>query len=58
MNDCSNCESYYHDIEATTGFPWWFSVKNLPSSEGDLGLILGLGCFHMPQSSWVHVPQL
>ena len=27
MNDCSNCESYYHDIEATTGFPWWFSGK-------------------------------
>ena len=27
MNDCSNCESYYYDTEASTGFPWWFSGK-------------------------------
>ena len=28
--------------------PWWLSGKELPASAGDIGLIPGLGRFHMP----------
>ena len=33
-------------------------VKNSPASAGDTGSTPSLGRFHMPQSSWAHVPQL
>ena len=39
-------------------FPGGSVVKHLLSREGDMGSILGLGWFYLPQSSWVHVPQL
>ena len=45
-------------LKPPQGFPGGSVVKNLPSSEGDMGSILGLGWFHVSQSSWVHVPQL
>ena len=32
------------------GLPWWLSGKNLPANAGDMGLILDLRGFHMPQS--------
>ena len=33
------------------GLSWWLSSKDPPNSEGDMGLIPGLGRFHMPQSN-------
>ena len=33
------------------GLPWWLSSKDPPNSEGDMGLIPGLGRCHMPQSN-------
>ena len=33
------------------GFPGGPVVKNLPANAGDVGLIHGLGRFHMPQSN-------
>ena len=32
-------------------FPGGRAGKNLPASVGDMGFILGLGRFHMPQSN-------
>ena len=34
-----------------SGLPWWLSSKDPPNSKGDMGLIPGLGRFHMPQSN-------
>ena len=31
--------------------PWWSSVKNPPANVGNMGLITGLGRFHMPWSN-------
>ena len=45
-------------LKSPLDFPGGSVVKNPPSREGDMGSILGLGWFHLPQSSWVHVPQL
>ena len=39
-------------------FPGGTVVKNLSAREGDMGLIPGPGCSHMPQSNWACVPQL
>ena len=33
-------------------------VKNPPTNAGDIGLIPGLGRFHMPWSNQAYVPQL
>ena len=40
------------------GFHGGSTVKNLPDSGGDTGLIPDSGRFHMLQSSYAHVPQL
>ena len=40
------------------GLPGDSVVKNLPANAGDADSILGLGRFHMPQSSQAHKPQL
>ena len=34
----------------------WY--QNLPANAGDLGLIPGLGRFHMPQATKAHAPQI
>ena len=39
-------------------FPGCPMVKNQPAGAGDTGSIPGPGRSHMPQGSWVHVPQL
>ena len=39
-------------------FPGGPVVKNLPASAGDMGLIPGMGRFHMLQSSSAYKPQL
>ena len=39
-------------------FPDGPAVKNLPADAGYMGLIPGLGRFHMPQSNQVCEPQL
>ena len=39
-------------------FPGGTENKNPPARAGDMGLIPGLGSFHMLQSSQAHVPQL
>ena len=40
------------------GLPWWFSGKESPSNEGDMGSIPVLGISHMSQSNEALVPQL
>ena len=40
------------------GLPLWSGVKNLPSNTGDMGLITGLGRFHMPRGNKAGAPQL
>ena len=40
------------------GLPGDSVVKNLPANAGGTDSILGLGRFHMPQSSQAHEPQL
>ena len=37
---------------------WWSSGRGAPANAGDLGLIPGLGRFHMPWGSYAHAPQL
>ena len=50
----------YHKIQVLLMLLTWTSsvVKNSPASAGDTGSTPSLGRFHMPQSSWAHVPQL
>ena len=38
-------------------FPGGPVVRSLPSNAGDMGLIPGLGRFHMPQNSETRAPQ-
>ena len=33
------------------GLPWWLSGEDLPPNIGDMGLVPGLGRFHMLQSN-------
>ena len=40
------------------GIPWWFSVKNLPASRRDTGLVPALGRSHMPWGNYAWAPQL
>ena len=40
------------------GFPGDPMVKNLPANAGDIGLISGLGRFHMPRSNYARGPWL
>ena len=40
------------------GFPGGSVVKSPPANGGDIGSVSGLGGSCMPQSSWVHAPQL
>ena len=39
-------------------FPGGPVVRSLPANAGDMGLIPGLGRFHMPQSNKACAPQL
>ena len=41
-----------------TDFPGDTMNENLPTDEGDTGLIPGLGRFHMPWNNYIPVPQL
>ena len=38
-------------------FPGGPVVRSLPANAGDMGLIPGLGRFHMPQNSETRAPQ-
>ena len=38
--------------------PWWLSGKESTCYSGDIGLIPDPGRSHIPQSNYVHVPQL
>ena len=40
------------------GLPGGLVAKNLPVSAGEVGLISGLGRFHMPCGNQARVPQL
>ena len=50
--------SYFSIKRWGKGFPGGPGVENLPANAGDMGLIPGLGRFHLLWSSLARVPQL
>ena len=49
---------FKNNFKRLLDFPGGAVDKNPPTKVGDIGLSLGPGRFHMPQSSWAPTPQL
>ena len=49
---------FFKYIQNLCDFPGRPVIGSPPANSGDVGLIPGLGGFHLPQDSWARVPQL